>query len=250
MITGRLVLTVAAIAAAGIAVHDANVAQLHTVALSCQLAAKGIVINQPGPVTARRPAVGDWSVFPPSQTGSALTALLTGQQEDATLLAHAPGVYAVAFSPDGKLLASAYGDGTIRIWDLVTGKLHGSVLRAGSGSPGGVNAVAFSPDGSLLASADADRTVRMWHPATGQPASPPLQAGSAVNAVAFSPDGSLLASADADGIIRTWHPATGQSSPDGGDWFIILASVIAIVLSGLAATITVRGIRLAGSGPR
>jgi WD40 repeat protein len=70
-----------------------------------------------------------------------------------------------------------------------------------------------------------------------------------VNGVAFSPDGSLLASADADGIIQLWNSATGQPSPNSGDWFIILASVIAIALSGLAVTITVRGIRLVSRGP-
>src|SRR5580700_8700971 len=101
MITGCLALTVAAIAAAGIAVHDASITQPHTVALSYQLADKTIVINQPDPATAQRPAVGDWSVFPRSQIGSVLTALLTGQQENATLLARSPGVNGVAFSPDG-----------------------------------------------------------------------------------------------------------------------------------------------------
>ena len=71
-----------------------------------------------------------------------------------------------------------------------------------------------------------------------------------MNGVAFSPHGTLLASADADSLIRTWHPPTGQPSPDGGGWFIILAAVIAIVLSGLAVIITVREIRLASRGPR
>jgi hypothetical protein len=122
MIAGRLALTVAAIAAAGIALHDANTSQLHAVVLSYQLAAKGTVINQPDPVTAQRLAVGAWSVFPCSQIDSVMTTLLTEQQENETLLASSSGVNGVAFSPDGSLLASADADGIIQLWNPATGQ--------------------------------------------------------------------------------------------------------------------------------
>ena len=68
----------------------------------------------------------------------------------------------VAFRPDGKLLASAYSDGYVRLWNPVAGRPVGAPLPAGTGPGGSVAGVAFSLDGKLLASADADGTVRTW----------------------------------------------------------------------------------------
>ena len=68
----------------------------------------------------------------------------------------------VAFSPDGKLLATAGDDGTVRLWNPVTGQPVGAPLIASTGPGNYVHGVAFSPDGKLLATADTDGTVRLW----------------------------------------------------------------------------------------
>ena len=75
-----------------------------------------------------------------------------------TFEGHTSGVYTVAFSADGKLLASGSGDKTIKLWDVATG----TEVRTLPGHTDRVTSVAFSPDGKLLASSSFDGTIKLW----------------------------------------------------------------------------------------
>ena len=98
---------------------------------------------------------------------------------------HGNMVAAVAFSPDGKTIATGSWDKTARLWDLKTGRPIGPTIQHQES----VRGVAFSPDGRWLATASNDKTARVWDVATGQPITPPLEHSGFVFCIAFSPDG-------------------------------------------------------------
>ncbi len=162
-----------------------------------------------------------------------------------TFKAHEGGVRALAFSPDGKLLAlggavpsdvpaeKGYTRGEVILWDITTGK-RGRVLK---GHPGEVNCLAFSPDGKILASggqrqyrlvnSNTAQNLKVWDVSAGREIITLLGQTHGVTCVAFSADGNTLVSGSLDGTVKlrlrdqqwktraTLKPPTRKTSEDG-----------------------------------
>jgi len=168
------------------------------------------------------------------------------------LTGHDGAVRSVSYSSDGHLLASGSDDGTVRIWDTLTGEEKISPMRSGDGAvlsvdfarngkwvasgteactvciwtvttghrslqklsnhSGSVRSVVFSRDSSRLASASKDKTIRLWNPETAVQLAILNGHTVALTRVAFSPDGEILASSSENESIRLWYSTTGQAA--------------------------------------
>ncbi|KAF5336335.1 hypothetical protein D9611_006656 [Ephemerocybe angulata] len=122
---------------------------------------------------------------------------------------HPHRVRSVAYSPNGRCIASASTDGAIRIWDAQTGMPASEPLQ---GHTDTVWAVAYSPDSTYIASGSADKTIRLWDAQTGLPVLQPSTGHTGtVCAVAYSPDGKYIVSGSADDTLRVWDAQTGRA---------------------------------------
>ncbi|MCH8922567.1 MAG: hypothetical protein IIA67_05405, partial [Planctomycetes bacterium] len=142
------------------------------------------------------PAVDEAKPAPkPSRTFRAVTAKLR-----ATYGSQQPRTLCVAFSPDGKMVASSGTDGVIHLWQAADGK----TLRRLATHRGPVRHVAFSADGNFLVSAGADRSVKLWEVKTGKQIWSAVGHGSNVRCAVISPNGKRVASCGVDRYVRLW----------------------------------------------
>lgn len=123
-----------------------------------------------------------------------------------TLTGDSTYVNPVAISPNGQTLASGGDDGTIRLWDVRTGKLRGTL----KGHSSAVYAVAISPNGQILASGSANETIKIWNLETGQQLRTLSKDSKGIRSLAINPDNQTLVSGDARGVIEIWNLGNGE----------------------------------------
>ncbi|KZP02943.1 WD40 repeat-like protein [Athelia psychrophila] len=114
----------------------------------------------------------------------------------------------VAYSPDGKRVASCSDDKMIRVWDTETGEMVGSPFKAHAAA---MLCIAYSPDGKCIASGSG-RMIRVWDAETGEAVGAPLEGHTnTVLCLSYSPDGQRIASGSGDRTIRVWDGKTGKA---------------------------------------
>jgi WD40 repeat protein len=181
-----------------------NAVRQHDTAAAGQLVNESEALGDRNPTISKLLSVAAWRI---RRSEDARYAMLAAAASPAIagLIGHADRVHSVAFSPDGKILASGSYDRTIRLWNVGThsqiGKLTGNARE--------VYSVAFSHDGRTLASGGDDETVRLWDVRTHRQLGRPMKGHDGeINSVAFSPDGTTVASGGENGTVRLWDVRT------------------------------------------
>ncbi|WP_414624789.1 AAA-like domain-containing protein, partial [Calothrix sp. CCY 0018] len=152
--------------------------------------------------TSKQSSIG----YPASTPVINLLSILFNIQERNRLTGYQDTVLSVAFSPDGKTLASGNGDKTIKLWNISSGKIISTL----NGHQDTVLSVAFSPDGKTLATGSVDKTIKLWNISSGKIISTLDGHQDTVLSVAFSPDGKTLASGSHDNTIKLWNISSGK----------------------------------------
>ncbi|MEV4052005.1 XRE family transcriptional regulator [Amycolatopsis sp. NPDC049688] len=189
--------TVATVAA--LRANDLVTAQRDTV-LAQQVAEEAVTLRAGKPALAAQLALAAYRLRPTPRNRDALVSAV------AVPLGHPQEVDAAAFSPDGRLLATASADHRVRLWNIAD-PAHPALLVAITGHSDAVHAVGFDPGGKVLATAGRDRTVRLWDLRdAAHPAPLALLTGhrDSIYSLAYAPDGRTLATAGYDHTVRLW----------------------------------------------
>ncbi|WP_210581934.1 helix-turn-helix domain-containing protein [Streptomyces sp. GESEQ-4] len=181
-----------------------NAVTARQLALSRQLAAQSTALITSEPDAASLLAAHAYRASPSAEATASLFAAASLPLKS-RLGGHTGWVTSVAFSPDGRTVATGSMDHTARLWDIAKGKTRVSLDHSN-----GLRSVAFSPDGQTLATGSVDETTRLWDVRSGKLRTT-LASRNDVVSVAFSPEGKILATGEVDGVVRLWDAVTGKA---------------------------------------